>query len=76
MSKLSTAVLMFIGYWLAALTVLGLVSIIHGDCWIAPGGHAAQEQCVVEKRRLGLTGLAVAGAGYVILVYRSRRRNR
>lgn len=69
MRKLLRSFLLSLLYWLAALTAVGLVLVIHGDCF-------ADAACTAEKSRIGWIGLAITSAGYALLVFMARSRTK
>ena len=61
-----------IGYWIMALFVLGLIIVLHGDCF----GDMA---CVAEKQTIAKVGLALIGVGFlgfIVWLFRDQRRRR
>jgi hypothetical protein len=58
-----------LGYWIVALFVLGLITVLHGDCF-------ADMACVAEKRMITKVGLAIGGVGFIafiVFLHRSQR---
>lgn len=51
-------------YWYAALTAIGLLSLVHGDC---NTGNAPIDVCVSQKHTLIVAALALAATGYAAL---------
>ncbi|WP_442679481.1 hypothetical protein ACSBM8_18630 [Sphingomonas sp. ASY06-1R] len=58
-------------YWLGALMLLGLITILHGDCAVS---DAAIQQCDAEKQRISVWGLILASVLYCVILYRVARR--
>ena len=58
-------------YWLVALMLLGLITILHGDC---AGAETVVQQCVAEKQRISVWGLILASILYCAVLYRAARR--
>jgi hypothetical protein len=55
-------------YWFAALTLIGLVDVIHGDCAVSKN----IPQCNLEARRIDLTLLAAAAVFYGYWLWKRR----
>jgi hypothetical protein len=58
-------------YWLVALMLLGLTTILHGHC---AGSEAAMQQCDADKQRISVWGLILASILYCAILYRAARR--
>ncbi|WP_420138570.1 hypothetical protein [Sphingomonas sp.] len=58
-------------YWLAALMLLGLTTILHGHC---AGTDEAMRQCVADKQRISIWGLILASILYCAILFRVARR--
>jgi hypothetical protein len=59
-----------LAYWLAGLTLGGLVVTFNGDCGIAPDRTA----CFAESRAISFLMLALCSLGYAVLIWRLRRK--
>lgn len=76
--KVITAILLSIGYWFCALTVLGFVVVIYGDCRTDMRLNGAA-LCFAETQKIARWGLAVAATVYAVggmVLWRRTQRNR
>lgn len=60
-------------YWYCALTLLGIIVTVRGDCAL---DQTSVDACVAGARRLSFAGLVVAAIGYVFFIRRPARHKR